>query len=114
MKADIDKSKCGRIFQLSDVDNNGFLDFAELNRLTVATSGGHLLRRKVFEDLCAELGCDADQGLDDAALLRSYIELGAGDLDEDLQALEKSVSGGSQPSAGPEATGVATATGTMA
>mmetsp|Transcript_30474 Transcript_30474/g.78017 ORF Transcript_30474/g.78017 Transcript_30474/m.78017 type:complete len:410 (+) Transcript_30474:128-1357(+) len=98
------KSKCDRIFRLCDVDNDGFLDFAALSRLFAATSNGQLAQVE-FHHICDDFGCDANQGLDAAALLRAYIEIG-GDLDEDLQALEKRAkvnkhSGWDQPSSGP-------------
>jgi len=86
-KADTEKSICDRIFQFCDLDKDGFLDFAELNGLFVAASGDQLTQ-EAFQEMCYRLGCDVDQGLDAAALLRSYIEMVEGDLDEDLQALE--------------------------
>ena len=75
------REKSDAIFAHFDVDQDGFLKYAELAALGSATGGN--LPEIAFGAICEELNADPTKGIDRNALFCLYTDAGMGDVGRD-------------------------------
>jgi hypothetical protein len=80
---------CGELFKIVDRDGDGFINCDELAWLARETGG--YVNADVYNQQCQLVGADPNKGLTQADLLKSYVELGAGDVEVDLAAMKVAV-----------------------